>query len=398
MKKSSANAELFFIFKASTNMFVRQIRFVGLPKRIFIQNSKNVRFSIFEKAFHKINLSTMKKISKLLTILFVFVLTLSTVSVCVVSADSCGFTLSEKVYLGGFPIGLSTLGEGLYVDDFAVISTENGAVSPLKNKGIAKGDILLSVNGKAVSSRIDVQNSILPNATNRLVFLNNEKKFVVECYPAYDKKTNSYLLGLYLSDGINGIGTVTFVRQDGRFSALGHPVTDMNGQIAKSYDGKIFKCVVDGVTPSRANNPGRLNGDFFGNEQIGKITEITEYGVYGNMTSSDYKNTEIQTGQRLGVTTGNAKIYTTLKGETPDYYDVEIIALSFQTKIKEKGILLKATDKRLLAIGGIVQGMSGSPIIQNNKLVGAVTHVLVDDTTKGYGIYSDFLIETSDKR
>ena len=96
----------------------------------------------------------MKKISKLLTILFVFVLTLSTVSVCVVSADSCGFTLSEKVYLGGFPIGLSTLGEGLYVDDFAVISTENGAVSPLKNKGIAKGDILLSVNGKAVSSKL----------------------------------------------------------------------------------------------------------------------------------------------------------------------------------------------------------------------------------------------------
>lgn len=337
----------------------------------------------------------MKRLSKIIICLFICVITFCTASSISAYADNCSFTLSESVYLGGFPVGISTLDKGLYVDDFATIQTDSGEIAPTRNKGINKGDILLSVNGKAVSSVFDVQNAIIPKKSNRLELVRDNRKYTVECIPEYDRNTQKNLLGLYLSNKINGIGTVTFIKKDGRFSVLGHPITDFDSKIVQTYQGKIYPCVIDGVNPSRANAPGRLNGDFFRVDFIGTIRKNTEFGLYGVMQSGYNTLMQIQTASRSDVTIGKAKIYTTLKGDKPDYYDVEILANAYQPRIKEKGIMLKVTDKRLLSIGGIVQGMSGSPIIQNGKLIGAVTHVLVDDTTKGYGIYSDFLLEQS---
>lgn len=290
------------------------------------------------------------------------------------------------------------MSEGLYVDELATISTENGAVTPLKGKGIDEGDILLKVNGNTVSSKAEVSKSIKPKSTNYLELLDDKKdKYIVECMPIFDNKSRSYLLGLYLSDSIEGIGTVTFIRSDGRFSALGHPIANERGNVVAINNAKIFKCTIDSVTPSKKDLPGKLNGDFSLDEPIGKVNKNTDFGIYGVISGDEYKKTTIQTQSRLLISTGKAKIYTTIVDNRPDYYDIEILSLSMQPKIKEKGMLIKVTDPRLLAIGGIVQGMSGSPIIQNDKLIGAVTHVLIEDTTKGYGIYSDFLFDISNE-
>lgn len=336
----------------------------------------------------------MKKLSKLF--IFATAIILISVAWCGVEAgaESSKFFVSEKVYIGGFPIGISTLGEGLYVDGIASIESEDGFKIPLENKGIDKGDILLKVNGFTVDSREDVAKSIKPNQTNKLEFFSNGKEFTVESVPVKDKKTNNYFLGLFLSNGIEGIGTMTFIREDNTFSALGHPITKDDGMIGEVYKGKIYEADITSLTPSRPNNPGQLNGNIEKDSPIGELTKNTPYGIYGKISDDTLKTKMVQTTSRLLISTGKASIYTTLNGNTPDYYDIEILTLTMQPKIKEKGILFKVTDPRLLSAGGVMQGMSGSPILQEGKLIGAVTHVLIDEPTKGYGIYSDFLLES----
>lgn len=336
----------------------------------------------------------MKKFSKALLI-FTLIIFVTASGQAFAEEYPCGFLLPEKVYLGGFPVGISTLGEGLYVDDLATVTTEKGAFKPLEGKRISKGDILLSVNGFTVNSREDVAKSIVTDRQNALEFSDGTKKYTVET-PCYrDIKLNTSVLGLFLSDGIDGIGTVTFITENGYYSALGHPIQSEAGSNVKINKGYLYSCNIEGVTPSAPNAPGKLNGDFTKDSPIGIIDKNTDYGVYGRMFSADYSTTAISTQSRILASLGKAQIYTTIYGTKPDYYDVEILSLSLQPKIKEKGILLKATDERLIAIGGITRGMSGSPIIQNGKLIGAVTHVMVGDTLKGYGIYSDFLFEMS---
>lgn len=337
----------------------------------------------------------MKRISKLLIFITTVIVITFAWSGAIAVAETGKFFLSEKVYLGGFPIGISTLGEGLYVDGIASIESEEGLKTPLENKGINKGDILLRVNGFTVDSKEGVATSIKPNQKNKLEFYSQGKEFSVESVPVKDKKTNSYFLGLFLSNGIEGIGTVTFVREDNTFSALGHPIAKDDGIIGEVYKGRIYDADITSLTPSRPNNPGQLNGTIEKDSPIGEITKNTPFGIYGKINDDSAKTKMVQTASRLLISTGKASIYTTLNGSTPDFYDVEILTLSMQPKIKEKGILLQVTDARLLSAGGIMQGMSGSPILQDGKLIGAVTHVLIDDPTKGYGIYSDFLLETA---
>lgn len=334
----------------------------------------------------------MKKFSKALLI-FILIIFVTANGQAFAEDYSCGFLLPEKVFLGGFPVGLSTLGEGLYVDDIATVITEKGAFKPLDGVGISKGDILLTVNGSTVNSRDDVARAVKKGQDNELVFSNGNGKYTVKS-PCYrDINLNTFVLGLFLSDGIDGIGTVTFITESGTFSALGHPIQNEGGTNVLINNGCMYKCNIEGVTPSAPNAPGKLNGDFTKEAPIGIIDRNTDYGAYGKMLTDAYSTITISTQSRILASLGKAQIYTTLHGSKPDYYDVEILSLSLQPKIKEKGILLKATDERLLAIGGITRGMSGSPIIQNGKLIGAVTHVMVGDTHKGYGIYSDFLFE-----
>ena len=216
----------------------------------------------------------------------------------------------------------------------------------------------------------------------------------------FDEISKKYKLGLWIRDNAAGVGTLTFIRKDNmRFGALGHPVCDIDtGACLPVKSGNIFKCNIVGYRKGEKGKAGELKGLFLRNGSIlGALDENNGYGVYGNFGNEAleaYKNELVEVASRNEVKSGKAKIRCTIDGTVPKDYDIEIVKTYFQDSKSNKSMFIRVTDKELLSkTGGIVQGMSGSPIIQNGKLVGAVTHVFVSDPTKGYGIYADWMID-----
>ena len=209
-----------------------------------------------------------------------------------------------------------------------------------------------------------------------------------------------YRLGLWIRDNAAGVGTLTYVRQDNfRFGALGHPVCDIDtGKIMPVSGGNIYKCSIVGFNKGVRGNPGELRGLFLkSGVSVGELDNNNNFGVYGKINEEYVKAMGVEpmmVGFRDSVKTGKAKILSTIDGGKPEEYEIEIIKLNYQSESDKKSMVLRITDERLLnSTGGIVQGMSGSPIIQNGKLVGAVTHVFVSDPTKGFGVYIDWMID-----
>ncbi|MBR5012475.1 MAG: SpoIVB peptidase, partial [Clostridia bacterium] len=218
-------------------------------------------------------------------------------------------------------------------------------------------------------------------------------------YPEKDLASGDKKLGLWVKNDANGIGTLTFIRQsDNRFGALGHAITDYEtGVNVPVESGKIYKCSQVGITKASKNCPGELKCVFLqGINTKGTIEKNTPFGVFGNCTDAssiaDFNRTA-EIGSRLTIKSGKAKLLSAVSGDLEEY-DIEIIKTYYQPDSDDKSFIFRVTDKRLLELtGGIVQGMSGSPILQNGKLVGATTHVFVSDPTKGYGIYADWMAE-----
>ena len=309
--------------------------------------------------------------------------------VCILSFANFGsvFAESEEVYLGGYPVGISTLGEGLYVDGAGKITTYEGEKSPFADK-VKKGDILLKVNGIVVSSREDVAKAI-KEGQNELLLINDGVERKVEGDSVFDLNSGEYKLGVFLSTTIDGIGTVSFVRKDGGFCALGHAVTiSENASPVPLYDAKAYACKIISVTPSLEGAPGQLNG-VTQPKQIGIITKNNAIGAYGKM-SVLRSSPLVKVAEKESVKLGKAQIYATIEGEIPDFYEVEIIKTQ---PTMEKGMTIKVTDERLIKkCGGIVRGMSGSPLLQEGKLIGAVTHVFISEPLKGYAVHAEYLL------
>lgn len=295
----------------------------------------------------------------------------------------------DSVYLGGELIGLSTLTEGLYVSEICEVTTKSGVVTPLKGMGVSSGDILIRVNGGIVKTRADVT-SLLKKGVNRLEFITKNGISEVYVTPVVDVLTNDLRLGIYLEGGIDGIGTLTFTTEKGVFSCLGHQAS--SGEKPSLINkGVLYKAEFLGIEKSRIGTPGKVNG-VITRDRIGTLSVNSVYGVYGKR-SGEYKGKLIPIGSRFSVTVGSATLLCNIDGSVKEY-SIEILSAYMQPTIKEKGLTIRVTDKRILDnLGGIVQGMSGSPIIQGGKLVGAVTHVIIDEPDKGYGIYADFLKE-----
>ena len=287
------------------------------------------------------------------------------------------------VYAGGNPLGFTLECMGVLIVTFGDVQTEFGPVSVVENKNIKEGDVLYSIEGEVIKSAAHLQEII-----NREGYAGEELNVVIKrkqelinekLIPAKEASSDMYRLGLWIRDNAAGVGTLTYVREDNnRFGALGHPVCDIDtGAVMPISTGSIYKCNIVGFNKGVRKNPGELRGLFLKNGQkAGELDFNSEYGVYGTI-NEEYKQTlqkPIEVGFRDSVKTGKAKILCTIDGTTPKEYDVEIIKLSYQT-------------------GGIVQGMSGSPIIQNGKLIGAVTHVFISDPTKGFGLYIDWMID-----
>ena len=307
------------------------------------------------------------------------------------------------VYLGGIPLGFSLKTKGAIIIGESTIQTENGYVTALKNKNIKSGDILYKINGTIIDD-VDSIPELLKDCNGeriQLTLLRDDKEIIVELVPELDISAGDYKLGLWVRDDASGVGTLTFVNTDNnRFGALGHSITDFEtGVEIPVSDGKIYKCSLIGITKGERGKPGELRCLFMqGNNYKGLVDTNCEYGVYGEITNLEGlvdNNKMVQIGSRMSVKAGKAKLISSVSGVREEY-DIEIIKASYQPKSSDKSMVIRVTDSRLLGLtGGIVQGMSGSPIIQDGKLVGAVTHVFLSDPTKGYAVYVDWMLDNA---
>ncbi|MFA6859806.1 MAG: SpoIVB peptidase [Clostridia bacterium] len=316
-------------------------------------------------------------------------------------------TEGDEVYLGGNTLGFALLTNGVIVVGENKVETESGVVSPQSNGTLQSGDVIKKINDTNIANVTDISEFLKKLEKDSVVNENTKLKifgtrkgspFEANVNVVKEKATNKLKLGIWARDDASGIGTLTYVKQDGRFGALGHPITDFEtGAVCDANGGTVHKCAIVGINKGKNGKPGELQGLFLQDEDgVGTLDKNTQVGVFGNITEEigviDVNKTA-KTASRLSVVPGKAKIISNISGIREEY-DIEIIKATKQNVPKNKGMVFRVIDKRLISLtGGVVQGMSGSPIVQNGKIVGAVTHVFVSDPTKGYGIYLDWMID-----
>ncbi|MBX9186145.1 SpoIVB peptidase [Clostridium sp. K04] len=306
-----------------------------------------------------------------------------------------------KLYPGGTSVGIKLSTEGVLVVGFSDVDTRDGnELSPSKAAGIQLGDVLLKVNGKDVESSKQLITLIKEanSSTVNVEFIREGCKFNKDIELV--KEGEDYKLGLWVRDSTAGIGTLTFYHEDSEtFGALGHPITDGDTNTTFTIkDGDLLSASILSVRKGEKGVPGELRGLFVNEKNsIGEIKNNSTSGIFGNSYEPliNPKFSEpMSVGFRNEVVEGPATIITTIDDEGPKEYDIEIVKLLQQDKSGPKSMIIRVTDEELLSkTGGIVQGMSGSPIIQNDKIVGAVTHVLINKPDIGYGIYIEWMLE-----
>ena len=308
---------------------------------------------------------------------------------------------------GGSPFGIKLVMEGVMVTEIGGIDSESGEiVYPAKNSGIEVGDIISLANGERVTSNGHLQ-EIIGGSGGRPVTLSvnrDDSCFTAVLNPVKSKSSGKWRGGMWVRDSIAGIGTMTFVNKaTGQFAGLGHPVCDSDtGELVPIQKGEAVPVEINEAKKGVRGVPGELHGRFVDGESYGTLCINNESGIFGTLTGEALtelcaNGTEYAMGFRQDVTTGSAEILSTVHGDSPERYTVEIESIDYGDKSPNKNMVIRITDPRLISeTGGIVQGMSGSPIIQNGKLIGAVTHVFVADPTRGYGIFAENMISSLD--
>lgn len=307
----------------------------------------------------------------------------------------------DRYFAGGETLGFSLQSKGIILIGGNYILSKNGIERPFEKSGLKTGDIITKMNDIEINNVEDIA-KILENfkgGSVRLSVTRNNETFEVEITPALDSLTNTYKLGLWVKEDAVGIGTLSFVNATTkRFGSLGHSINDSEtNQCIDVSGGNIYESKILGIKKGRSGKAGELMGTFSREKVLGSVDKNCEYGVYGFLDDIEpvIKNkTSVDIGGRLSAKPGKAQILSALDGDEIKAYDIEIIKTNFQQSCNEKSMVIRVTDKELISkTGGIVQGMSGSPIIQDGKLIGAVTHVFVNDATKGFGIYIDWMLE-----
>lgn len=316
----------------------------------------------------------IKKIKNIIAILLIatFIMPLNTLA------------YSDYIIAGGENIGLQLNSKGIIVAGFYKIDN----VYPGRDASLKKGDIIIKVDGKSVSSIDDFVGAIKDSNQNNLnlVYIRNNENKTTTLNLIND--AGIVKTGLYVKDTISGIGTLTFIDPNTKlYGALGHEVIEsQTGLMIDVKDGKIYNSKVTSIDKSVRGEPGSKSAITDSNNIYGNIKENTISGVFGNYTTEINTNKLYKVAKYNEINTGEAKIITVLKDEEKKEYTINIISINNDTN-DNKNILFEVTDEELInKTGGIVQGMSGSPIIQGNKIVGAVTNVVVDNPCKGYGI------------
>ncbi len=324
----------------------------------------------------------MKKKIKVLTFLLSLLLVLSFSFTNIVYANA------NEIYLGGFPAGFSLSTNGAYVAGLCDVVTPMGIVSPSKEADIKVGDLVMNIDGNKINDANDIEDSI-KNKDEICLQLKRCNDIIIKTVKPAKDIAGNFKLGLFVRKDVCGIGTVTFIK-DGRIASLGHPVIGDNGEILEINSGSVFECNVTGYVKGERGRAGELRGVFLKTNSVATIDKNLISGVYGQLND----NYNLKSLQKIEVGTakpGDAKIYTTIDGNKPSEYSISIVKVDNLGEYKN--YVIKINDKNLLDnTGGIVQGMSGSPIVQNGKLVGAVTHVFLNDPTRGFGISIDNMI------
>ena len=298
------------------------------------------------------------------------------------------------VYLGGYPLGFAISCDGVIV----VANSNEWAIE------IEEGDVIVKIQEDEVNSADDILKVINKTEnmgkTLNVLYLKKGVLKTTTIKPIFDKEKNLYKLGIWVRDNAAGVGTITYIRKDNlRFGALGHPVCDIDtGTLLPINEGNIYKCSIMGYKKGKKGNPGELKGLFLRSGRIlGSLDENNKFGVYGRFSEKfldEYDNDLVEVASHDKIKNGKATIRCTLEGSAPKDYNIEIVKTYFNNEKDNKSMFIRVIDKELIEkTGGIIQGMSGSPVIQNGKLVGAITHVFVNDPTKGYAVFADYMID-----
>lgn len=305
----------------------------------------------------------------------------------------------EELLPVGQVVGIQLDVDGVLVAGLSEVNTTEGPVSPAKDAGIREGDIIVAVNGRAIHSAEDLLDSLpcLDGACAELTLQRSGRTQNVEVLPAVEAD-GSVRLGLRLREGIAGVGTVTYVDpKNGEFGALGHGVNDaVSGVLLPLEEGSICRAQVVDIIRGKAGEPGELAGSFETGDTVGELEINSSSGIFGRMTGKFPRAGEtMPVAEPQEIRNGPATIRSCVSGQTVAEYDVHITRTGMAAG-DGRDLMIRVTDPELLRLtGGIVQGMSGSPIIQDGKLVGAVTHVLVNDPTTGYGIFLENMLDAA---
>lgn len=306
-----------------------------------------------------------------------------------------------EVYPGGISIGVKINNKGALVVGYSDISTYDGlSESPGKIAGIELGDIIEEVNGEDIETCSDLISKVKSCRNDELtVKILRGNSEITKKVPLI-KEDNEYKIGLWVRDSTAGIGTLTFYDKDSKtFGALGHPITDGDTNVSFNIkSGTLLRSSILSIKKGERGNPGEIKGLFINeNESIGTIEKNTSSGIYGDglteLINPNF-NKAMTVAYRDEIKEGHAQIITTVEDDGAKAYDIEILKLLPQDEPGSKSMIIKIVDPVLLEkTGGIVQGMSGSPIIQNGKIIGAVTHVLINKPDVGYGIYIEWMLQ-----
>ncbi len=305
-----------------------------------------------------------------------------------------------KLYVGGIPFGVKFLTEGVMVVGLGAVKTDKGTVNPAEDAGLRQNDVIVKINGQTVSDAASVSDITEKCGGNTLqiVYSRDGKQASTSLKPALCSEDGKYKTGMYVRDSGAGIGTVTYIVPETlAFGGLGHGICDgETGKLIPMQRGSVVGVTINGVVKGLSGSPGEVKG-YFSSGKTGTLLTNTECGVFGAFASlpDTVKGEPMPVGTREQLKAGKAYILSTLDGTTPQKYEIEISDIRVSST-SNKCFTVKVTDPALLEkSGGIVQGMSGSPIIQNGKLVGAVTHVLVNDPTAGYGIFIENMLNAA---
>ena len=300
----------------------------------------------------------------------------------------------------GTPFGMKLYTDGVLVIDITTVETVSGSISPGEDAGVKKGDYILSADGRQVLTNEELSAAVAASGGNRikLVIKRGGTQKTVYVTPALSKETNSYRIGLWVRDSSAGIGTLTFYSPaTGIICGLGHGVCDEDtGDLLELKNGEIVSAEIVSVEKGSSGSPGQLKGRFT-YSTIGKIDCNSEKGVYSVLKGKLGFSRLTETALKQEVRDGDAQILCTVDGREPQLYSCRIKKRSSAYLSATQNMTVTVTDPELLKLtGGIVQGMSGSPILQNGKLIGAVTHVLIDDPTTGYAIFAENMLKEAE--